>query len=82
MSHLLTSSVLHTLFAHFCKPPLEGAGILVLKHSFLTLLGPMGVRLSQTLSPTLAVAYFLPGFPVSITSYKLYLLDIILYQPT
>ena len=65
MSLLLTFSIiLHTafLFAHFCRPLLEGAGIFVLRNIFLTLLGPMGVLLSPIFSPTLAVAGFRPGF--------------------
>ena len=69
MSLLLTLSIiLHTAFAHFCRPLLEGAGIFVLRNIFLTLLGPMGVILSPIFSPTLAVAGFLPGFVLSLHS--------------
>ena len=73
MSLLLTFSIdLQTAFAHFCRTLLEGAGIFELKHIFLTLLGPMGVLLSPICSQTLAVAGFLHGFPVFISSYRLY----------
>ena len=75
-SLLLTFSIiLHTAFAHFCRPLLEGAGIFVLRNIFLILLGPMGVLLSPIFSPTLAVAGFHPGFPVFISSYRLYICD-------
>ena len=62
MSLLLTvSMVLDTEFAHFCILRLEGAGIFVLKHSFLTLLGPICVLLRP--SPTLVVAAVFLPFP-------------------
>ena len=69
ISFLLTFSIsFDTLLAHFCKLRLEGAGILVLRHIFLTLLGPIGVLLSAMFRPMLAVALFLPTFQVHVVA--------------
>ena len=50
---------------------LDGAGILLPKQSLRMLLGPIGVCVRATLSPTLAEAAFRPRFPLSTSSYKL-----------
>ena len=50
---------------------LDGAGILIPKQSLLMLLGPIGVCVRATLSPTLAEAAFRPRFPPSTSLYKL-----------
>ena len=43
MSLLLTFSIiLHTAFAHFCRPLLEGAGIFVLRNNLSDIAGTNG----------------------------------------
>ena len=50
---------------------LDGAGILLPKQSLLMLLGPKGVCVRATLSPTLAEAAFCLSFSLSTSLYKL-----------
>ena len=67
----ILSISLHTFPALVYMEFLDGAGILLPKQSLLMLLGPIGVCVRATLSPTLAQAAFRPRFPLSHSSYKL-----------